>query len=486
MTKGTNQGGSASSFWTVIYVLGLLVFGALVTLVTKIQFTMYSIGLDDEERRFQKPWFGALVMFVAMSLILPLHYALEARRRKQEAAGHYVALAADSAQHVPPRGQRRQSSGDSVASREGRVRTTSEMSARTATMRRASPWEKFLFVSMPALFNLVATGLIYIGLSQLSASIWSMLRGSMIVFSAIESSIFLRRKLFPYHWIGVAICCLGILLVGMANIMSGGDEEAGTPVVGMLLVFAGQFFQATQFILEEKLLKGVQIPPMVLVGYEGIWGVSAMVLVMFPLLYILPGQDAGHCQENPFDTLEMLRNNPQIVKMVFVYLCSSASYNLTAMCVTGALTAVHRTMIEASRTAVVWVTDLTVHYFINPDATFGESWNIWSYLQLMGFLVLVAGQAIYGRMLELPILVSYPPPTPAELAVSEEMIYSPSSLLHLTPGLPVEPPSSLLHMTPGLPRWPELESEDDDGNGLLEDGLSEVDKKGFQLKVEEG
>ena len=66
----------------------------------------------------------------------------------------------------------------------------------------------------------------------------------------------------------------------------------------------------------------------------------------------MPGDDAGEA-ENLWDTFAMIENNPAIVSLIMIYIFSVCTYNVFGMMVTKSLSSVHRTMLEASRTAVV-------------------------------------------------------------------------------------------------------------------------------------
>lgn len=110
-----------------------------------------------------------------------------------------------------------------------------------------------------------------------------------------------------------------------------------------------------------------------------------MLLIFFPALYLIPGSDTGSCQENLLDTIVMMQNNKGLQYLVLLYVFSVFTYNMSGMLVTYALSAVHRTMLEASRTAVIWIIDLVIHYWIYPSSSFGEQWTSWSWLQLGGF-----------------------------------------------------------------------------------------------------
>merc|ERR1719230_2079881 len=99
-----------------------------------------------------------------------------------------------------------------------------------------------------------------------------------------------------------------------------------------------------------------------------------MILFVYPLLWVLPGHDHGH-QEDVVDTATLIWNSPKLAGLVVLYLFSCGTFNATGIAVTGALSAVHRMMMDASRTVVIWVFGLVVHYYIDSSSKFGEAWT---------------------------------------------------------------------------------------------------------------
>jgi len=364
---------------TPLYVMGMVLFGCLNTETTKMQFTLFSRGIDGDLKPFHKPWQAVFTMFMAMDVVLIYHVILSSRKREMVIDG---------------------------AEEKGKPLLNGEVAPVTGLRR-------FFYVGMPAVFDLLGTGFGMIGFVFLPASINQMLRGSTIVFSAIFSVAFLGKKMLAYNWLGVCLCVLGICLVGLSTVLGathaaatsgpGGANSSGA-LFGMCMNLLGQVFAASQIITEEKMLKTMKIPPMQVVGYEGVWGTIIMITVVFPLLYVLPGSDNGSL-ENVYDTYLMLSNNHTLLALICLYIFSCSTYNIAGMLVTGALSAVHRTMLEASRTMFIWLFGLTVHYFISPTAGFGEVWTPYSYIQLMGFLVVIMGQTVYGGLLRVPGLV---------------------------------------------------------------------------------
>merc|ERR1712203_611831 len=234
--------------------------------------------------------------------------------------------------------------------------------------------------------GIIATALCSIGMLYIPASVWQMLRGSSIIFAAMFSMLALNKKMYAFNWVGLGLCVSGVLLVGMASLCGDASKSGGAEsmLTGMGLVVGGQVVQAAQIIAEEFLMTSVDLPAMTVVGLEGCWGMVIMLLVVYPLLWVLPGNDDGHV-EDPFDTLVMLQNSVPLLMVVLLFLVSCAAFNATGIAVTQCLSGVHRMMMDASRTVLIWGFGLAVHYLWDPKSAFGEAWTPYSYLQVLGF-----------------------------------------------------------------------------------------------------
>ena len=76
-----------------------------------------------------------------------------------------------------------------------------------------------------------------------TASVYQMLRGAEILFSAIFAVTFLKRPLNRLHYGGIAGCLAGICLVGASSLLSpasGGSSQAGMVLLGMALIVIAQ------------------------------------------------------------------------------------------------------------------------------------------------------------------------------------------------------------------------------------------------------
>lgn len=78
---------------------------------------------------------------------------------------------------------------------------------------------------VPAIFDIIENTSKNIALSLISSSVTQMMRSSSIIFTALFSMIFLKRKLYRHHWTGLFTMVLGICLVGVASMMSNSGSK---------------------------------------------------------------------------------------------------------------------------------------------------------------------------------------------------------------------------------------------------------------------
>ncbi len=79
-----------------------------------------------------------------------------------------------------------------------------------------SGWYNFL-LWIPTLCDMTATTLMNVGLIFISASIYQMLRGSVVLFTGTFSVLFLNRRHPAYRWFALVNVFLGVALVGLSS-----------------------------------------------------------------------------------------------------------------------------------------------------------------------------------------------------------------------------------------------------------------------------
>eukprot|EP00824_Muranothrix_gubernata_P020083 TRINITY_DN40303_c0_g1_i1.p1 TRINITY_DN40303_c0_g1~~TRINITY_DN40303_c0_g1_i1.p1 ORF type:complete len:425 (-),score=94.90 TRINITY_DN40303_c0_g1_i1:7-1239(-) len=372
-----------------LVIMGMLVCGTGTVVTGKMLYNMKGRTNDGEREKFEFPWFQTDAMFVGMFGCL---LVWELRRL---VAGRKVVV-------HPEKEETLLETSTELTPEEGLPNGAGSIQGSEGTEKKKSHWMSYVYVCGPAVCDMLATGVMNIGLLWIPASVWQMLRGSMVIFSAILSVVFLKRRLRAYHWFGVAVVISALVMVGISTIYGPpppGEEDVDTSheLVGIILVVVAQLIQASQIVIEEFLLKGINLEPLLIVGLEGFWGFSITSFIILPVIAHI---HVKGIYEDTANSLYMFTHNVSITLVSVLYMFLILAYNWFGMLVTQQFTAVHRTILEAMRTMFIWVTNLFIYYVITDG--FGELWSNWSFLELAGFVVLFFGTLVYNEVIHLP------------------------------------------------------------------------------------
>jgi hypothetical protein len=376
-----------------------VIFGTACSITSKAMMEQYSYGLDGKMEKFDKALFQTFGMFIGMLFALPMHWAVNFFHL--DFPGYNSSLAAEPLQ--------RGASLDNIAEGNTSSETESLLSNNKGIIVRNTtkcdkPMKTFFLLAIPSVFDLLATTLCMCGLRFVSVSIYQLLRGSGILFVALLKQSFLGTHLFKFQWLGIFWNSISVTLVGASALFrssSGSEEETGgaKAFTGVMLILAGSFVQSMQFVFEEKVMssstdRNSTVPPLLLIGMEGLWGTLICVAILYPLAYYLPGTDHESI-EDPFNTLAMIKNSSSIQLIFLLYFLSIFAYNVLAVLVTFMMNSIWHAILDNFRPITVWVVDLIIFYGFTKGEL-GESWTSWSYLQLSGMLTLLYGTAIYN------------------------------------------------------------------------------------------
>ena len=276
-------------------------------------------------------------------------------------------------------------------------------------LARAKPFNPFLFV-VPALCDMTATSCMYVGLALTDASIFQMLRGSVIIFTAALSVVFLKRRLYAYNYVGIACVIVGTVLVGLQSkicpaaagaVCTAPASALSLSTVGNILIVAAQFIVAVQMVVEEKFIGGYDIPALQVVGLEGLFGFCVLSLILVGMYFVpppaflvpacttiggqfvpTPAEYSKHF-EDPVDAFTMMGNNPKIFAFILGNVLSIAFFNYFGVSVTKHMSASSRMILDSLRTVVIWGVSL------------GVGWESFCYIEIVGFIFLISGTVIY-------------------------------------------------------------------------------------------
>ena len=205
---------------------------------------------------------------------------------------------------------------------EGANPVAKSLIANTEGRKELVGW-RVILLAVPACCDLTGTTFMNIGLLFVAASIYQMTRGALVLFVGVFSVIFLKRKLYLYHWSALFIVVAGVAVVGLAgaiaphpqaqpepsSVIESGllalravaedikttakSTEALYTVIGVLMIAAAQIFTATQFVSEEWILEQYALEPLKVVGWEGIFGFIVTIIGMIILHLAIGRTDKG-------------------------------------------------------------------------------------------------------------------------------------------------------------------------------------------------
>ena len=267
---------------------------------------------------------------------------------------------------------------------------------------------KFWYFLFPALFDILGSSISSISLSFLPSSIYQMFRGAIIIFTCTASILFLKNKYYRQHFLGIVIVVIGLIIVGINAALGGKDEFDSKIILGIFLVTLSQVFSCFLFVSEEKILKNYDVPPLKAVGMEGMWGVGCYIILLF-IFYFIRCEDwydilkdnicikddlEGAIRfENALFAFRQIWYSWEIKLYLSMYILSIAFFNFEGLTISKNASATSRTIVDTLRTIVVWTFFLVMPFV--PE----ETKETFSWLQLVGFLILILGGLIYNEIL---------------------------------------------------------------------------------------
>ncbi|XP_063850491.1 solute carrier family 35 member F6-like isoform X2 [Scylla paramamosain] len=360
--------------------LMMVVTGSINTLSTKWADEIEAVNSAGEKAHFVHPYFQTEGMFIGEMLCMLAFYIMRCMERRQR-------------------------------------REQVEMSPSTT---QSTKFPKYIFL-LPAFCDTLATSTMYLGLTLTFASSFQMLRGAVIVFTGLLSVAFLGRKIQWFQWLGIVVIIAGLIIVGVSDVLGPTNYSGYTTngiITGDLLIIAAQVVTASQMVIEEKFVLGHDVPPLLAVGWEGVFGFTIMTILIIPFNFI----DGGIFAQNPSGTLEdvpdafyQIGTTPLLLVPILGNIISIAFFNFAGVSVTKELSATTRMVLDSVRTLVVWAVSVLI------------PWQKFQYLQPVGFVILIIGMMLYNDIVILPFCRSKGWIRPTETPEDTEPVIAASS-----------------------------------------------------------
>lgn len=236
---------------------------------------------------------------------------------------------------------------------------------------QTSTWSSAAWFILPSACDLIATTLLNLGLIYTTPSVYQMVKGSIVGFSAIFSGIFLSRKFLRKEWFAIVTILSGTTII----IWSVLNDKS---YLGPVFLIVAQLFVASQFILEEYLMDRHQFDPVKAMGIEGAFGTVLLVIAL--VLSAVFGKNSLDISEGLKSLVEISALWQSALLLAFMV----AIFNFFGLAVSTSVGIPGRSMIDSLRTILTWI--IAIYY----------GWDVFSWIELVGFCILLLGVFIFN------------------------------------------------------------------------------------------
>ena len=357
-------------------------------------FNKYIVSQETLGLKFSHGWFLNLVMFVGESMGIPVFYLFFNKKKSPKENN-------DDTKHI--QGDQQETIEEEVEEEEKKPEIN-----------------KFL-LAIPGFLDTCSTGLANIGLILLPASIYQMLKGSLIIMTFLMSKFIVKNKHTCDHYVAIPVSTTGVVLVGLSAYLNadeksddgGNFSDTKTTLLGIVLMVIAMFILSIQFCFDEHFMRKYSCHPLICIGYEGIFGffINLLLCILFYFIkcgsyedkeeppYFVKNMCTGDNDnvwrpENIIFAFRQLINNSLLSILVPITIIFMASFNIFGVSITKYGSATTRTVTDNCRSFLVWI------FFLMPfnQKDLIETFNV---LQLIGFLLICLGAFIYNGLFKL-------------------------------------------------------------------------------------
>jgi drug/metabolite transporter (DMT)-like permease len=282
-------------------------------------------------------------------------------------------------------------------------------------------------LALPALCDFIGSTIMTFALVFLPGSIYQMTRGSIMLFTAAFSKIFLKSKIYIHQILALVCIFVGIGLVGLSTIVFPHKEEDPNPnpdlkpddqggngmvIFGFVGLIIAQLFSAAQFVIEEKIVNKYEVHPLQMVGWEGIWG-ALMYIIVLVIFYFINCQPKNkmcfNYTDNGIDVAKLedwifsfrqIANSWYIAIFSIFYICCISAYNYVGITITKYVSSPARAVMDNARTVIIWAFFLIPVWKNTED--YKDNQEYFNFLELIGFIFLIIGTLVYNEFLIIP------------------------------------------------------------------------------------
>lgn len=229
---------------------------------------------------------------------------------------------------------------------------------------------------------------------SLQASVAEMLlNGLELVLSAVAALVIRKRKISRSRWLGVLIVTVGLIVIGVADLLSDGEEgssDVAGRVIGIVLCIAVAFVATLLAMVEELMTQEEGYAALIVMGNEGLWGTLFGLAMYYPVSPLF-----GESPSETWDTDSTWKTT--YAAMLVCLFCTAGMANIYSISTTSSMT---RNIWRHLSTIPVWATGLVVYY---SDATqffhLSRFWyHVWRCLHVLSRATVIQNGTMFRNL----------------------------------------------------------------------------------------
>lgn len=274
------------------------------------------------------------------------------------------------------------------------------------------PLKLYLYAFIPAISDMLYS-LFYSYSIVNSGTISIALRYFELIFVVIVNYFFFRPPNYLHQWIALGIVFIGVILVVISVLVSANSPEK-VLASAVILQIVAQLAHAFKTNTEQKIIHYNDVCPWWLTGVEGIYQFAFILFGFDPIAYLLPEAKFESLHEDFCSSFMMAIHSGTILILFLIYLPICTTYNGSLIGTIMTTNAITYTIVEMIGTSIGWITDIIIFHgfhgkLILPSngMVFGTQWTKYSYIRVIGAVIFFIGFLIYSGIIRFPCF-TYP------------------------------------------------------------------------------
>lgn len=267
-------------------------------------------------------------------------------------------------------------------------------------------WHLFRACSLPAICMIVSTVFQIYSLIYLAPSVWKIAQFFGLIFSTLIAGGTDPTQSVLLEWTGLLIVFIGVIISGTSALFSDKyiEDNPSDTLFAIIFMMFSELVKAGQAKIEEIMLHEYCASSYVVVLCEGAWGWFLTTCICLPLLQISSPTSPILVYENTYDAFIMMSYSRKLIILFIFVSIIVGIYFYIGVIVISHMSARKRNEFEAISPIVVWIFSICAHY-LTEDITIGETIQLYSIVQIIGFIISIIGIAIYDQKIKLPWMI---------------------------------------------------------------------------------